>query len=235
MARVTKQPDVRREELLDAALDLCRTAGFDAMSVEQVTTAAGVAKGTFYHYFTSKADLLWQLVGRFGDALFIDLTQTMAACPGTGLTRLRRLMGASAEYKSKHLDALAYAPYLYRDENFALRHRLIGAWRSRTREVLRPVIEQGAGDGSFRIHDIESVTDIVLSLWFDAADHLWERARAAANADAFAEIMLRGSAALWSAQERVLGTPDGSFAITLDPAALAGIKALYPRLDGSKP
>ena len=234
MPRVTKQPDVRRDELLDVALELCRSVGFDAMSVEQVTSAAGVAKGTFYHYFSSKADLLWQLVSRFGDSLFAVLTTTMAATEGTGLARLRRLMDASSAYKARHLDAVSYASYLYRDENFALRHRLFAAWLGRTREVLLPVIEQGVQDGSFQVDDAEGATDVVLSLWFDAADRLWERARSAPDAEGFADTMVRGSAALWSAQERVLGTPRGSLTINLDKAVTDSMKSLYHQLDGSR-
>lgn len=74
MARVTKAPDVRREELLDVALKLCMSVGFDAMSVEQITATAGVAKGTFYHYFRSKDDLEAQLVRRFGESLLAHLS-----------------------------------------------------------------------------------------------------------------------------------------------------------------
>ena len=74
MARVTKAPEVRREELLDVAFELCRSHGFEAMSVEQVTQSAGVAKGTFYHYFSSKDDLQVQLVRRLGEALFDHLS-----------------------------------------------------------------------------------------------------------------------------------------------------------------
>ncbi len=71
--RITKDPDVRREELLDIALDLCRTQGFDALRVEQVVQRAGVAKGTFYHYFASKDAVLEALVQRFGEGLFGQL------------------------------------------------------------------------------------------------------------------------------------------------------------------
>lgn len=234
MARVTKQAGVRREELLDTALDLCRDLGFDAMSVEQVTERAGVAKGTFYHYFASKSDLLWQLVDRFGESLFTTLTHTMEQAQGNGLDRLRALMQASASYKLEHLDALAYAPHLYRDENFALRHRLFGAWSARTREALLPVVELGRRDGSFEVDDPEGATDVILALWFDYADRLWERARSAPDEDAFAGIMLRGSAAMWTAQERVLGVPTGSFSVAIEPAAITGMKTLYHELDGSR-
>ena len=47
-----------KQKLLDAADALAKEKGFDAMSVDDIVAACGVAKGTFYHYFDSKADLL---------------------------------------------------------------------------------------------------------------------------------------------------------------------------------
>ena len=54
-------PDVRRAELLEAALCVLRRRGPMNARVEDVTEAAGVAKGTFYLYFPSWDDLLVEI------------------------------------------------------------------------------------------------------------------------------------------------------------------------------
>ena len=54
-------PDVRRAELLEAALFVLRDQGPMNARVEDVTEAAGVAKGTFYLYFPSWDDLLVEI------------------------------------------------------------------------------------------------------------------------------------------------------------------------------
>jgi TetR/AcrR family transcriptional repressor of nem operon len=46
-----------RTRLLDAATWAIRARGFDATSVEDLCTAAGVTKGAFFHHFRSKEDL----------------------------------------------------------------------------------------------------------------------------------------------------------------------------------
>jgi len=51
-------PPVRRLELIEAALRVLRTRGPEDARVEDVTEAAGAAKGTFYLYFASWDDLL---------------------------------------------------------------------------------------------------------------------------------------------------------------------------------
>ena len=37
-----------RKKLIETALNLLRDKGFDSINVEEITKAAGVAKGTFY-------------------------------------------------------------------------------------------------------------------------------------------------------------------------------------------
>lgn len=51
-------PEARRVELLEAALSVLRNRGPTNARVEDVTDAAGAAKGTFYLYFSSWEDLL---------------------------------------------------------------------------------------------------------------------------------------------------------------------------------
>lgn len=48
----------RKERLYLAAVDLFRQQGFDETRVEEITQAAGVAKGTFFNYFPAKEDVL---------------------------------------------------------------------------------------------------------------------------------------------------------------------------------
>jgi AcrR family transcriptional regulator len=228
--RVTKAPEVRREELLDLALELCRTQGYEAMSVEQVTQAAGVAKGTFYHYFSSKADLQTQIVRRFGASLFDHLNTAAGLAEGSAAARLRAIMDAAAAYKARHADT-SQAAFLYRDENFALRHRLFEEWRDQARRVLLPVITDGVADGSMHVASAGGATDIVLLLWLDAADQLWARAVKEPDADAFTQVMVAGSISVLQAMERVLGLPDGTFAMPLGPEVLHLLAQLHAKLD----
>ena len=54
MARTVKEPDVRRNEILDVAQQFFYTKGYEQTSVHDIIDQIGIAKGTFYHYFGSK-------------------------------------------------------------------------------------------------------------------------------------------------------------------------------------
>ena len=50
-----------RQKLLDTTENLLKTNGFNALSVDDITKEAGVAKGTFYVYFKHKEDIIAEI------------------------------------------------------------------------------------------------------------------------------------------------------------------------------
>jgi AcrR family transcriptional regulator len=67
--RITKRPEERREDLLDAAARVFARKSIAQTTVSDITESAGVAKGTFYLYFDSKEHLLGALKQRFADQM----------------------------------------------------------------------------------------------------------------------------------------------------------------------
>lgn len=62
MARIVKDPDERRSELIASAQQLFYTKGYEHTTVSDIVKAVGVAQGTFYYYFESKMAILEALV-----------------------------------------------------------------------------------------------------------------------------------------------------------------------------
>src|SRR6516225_4876557 len=54
-----------RDLLLDTGLRVLHKRGFNATSVQDITDAAGVPKGSFYNHFESKEDLALQALERY--------------------------------------------------------------------------------------------------------------------------------------------------------------------------
>ena len=51
-----------RQRIMDAALELFGTYGYQGTSISKIAQAAGVSKGLMYNYFSSKQDLLQAIV-----------------------------------------------------------------------------------------------------------------------------------------------------------------------------
>jgi AcrR family transcriptional regulator len=58
-----------KSKLMDASLELFKERGYAAVTVDDITQAAGVAKGTFYTYFATKSDIIaeefWRIDGYY--------------------------------------------------------------------------------------------------------------------------------------------------------------------------
>ena len=62
--RRTQPAEVRVDDLMSAAAALFIAKGIEATTIDDIVARAGVAKGTFYHYFSTKADVIIALRAR---------------------------------------------------------------------------------------------------------------------------------------------------------------------------
>lgn len=69
--RIIKEADIRKNEILDAAGILFTEKGYENTSVTDIMNAVGIAKGTLYHHYKSKEDILNALIKRQTDDIFL--------------------------------------------------------------------------------------------------------------------------------------------------------------------
>jgi TetR/AcrR family transcriptional repressor of nem operon len=61
-----------KRKLVDAGMNLMRARGFNATTVDDVCTAAGVTKGGFFHYFKSKDEIAKAALAHFHEGKVKD-------------------------------------------------------------------------------------------------------------------------------------------------------------------
>lgn len=90
----------RRQKIVDAARVLFAKHGYEATSIEQITTTAGMASGAFYTYFRSKRQLLLVLMDELLERLeSLDLRPGDDAQVRNGLRRfLSAVFRADIDY-----------------------------------------------------------------------------------------------------------------------------------------
>ncbi|MGO1118838.1 TetR/AcrR family transcriptional regulator [Rhodovibrionaceae bacterium A322] len=80
-----------KEKLLESGLTLFYQQGFSATGVQEITSHAGVPKGSFYNYFASKEDFVTQVLALYTDWATGYLEENLMQGPGSPLARFRRL------------------------------------------------------------------------------------------------------------------------------------------------
>jgi len=211
--RVVKAADDRRAELLDVALRLFLTRGYERVAVQDITDAVGVAKGTFYHYFASKADLLSQVCERQTAVLLAGAERLVADTPGDAVSRMRAVIGHMWGWKRDNLEmAEQYSRVLYADENQALRLKLRGA-ADAFQPLLVGIVAQGKREGSFAVDDPAAATRAMMWLWQGLSEWMMPRLLGGGDPEAVADELLAASRAADRATERILGVRAGSLGV----------------------
>ncbi|OPJ62430.1 TetR/AcrR family transcriptional regulator [Clostridium oryzae] len=71
MTNRAKQAETTKKKIYKCGVKLMTKYGFDKISVEQISKAAGVSVGTYYYYFKSKFDLFKEIYKQ-GDDYFLN-------------------------------------------------------------------------------------------------------------------------------------------------------------------
>lgn len=100
MARISKPPEMRRQELLDTAMDLFAKQGYEETSMGDIAKAAGVAQGLCYRYFDSKQKLFQEAMAQYVRACCADFLPIIHDRSLTIRQRLERMAQAVLETDS---------------------------------------------------------------------------------------------------------------------------------------
>ncbi len=127
MPRTVKQPEERRQEILDVAMGLFTTRGYDAVSMRDIARAANITPGLVYHYFDSKQNLF----NAAFDAYVVECSRELICVlddPDVELSRkLDVLFSQAADEQSQRYHAFFHAAgnRMFHDHlSFALCKRL---------------------------------------------------------------------------------------------------------------
>jgi AcrR family transcriptional regulator len=149
-----RQPEVRPDQILDAAQRLLLEMGPTATTMDAVAAAAGVGKGTIYHYYASKSDLLSALRARY---LQRTISQAEMAAQGgrsgTVLEHIERFVEAlldSTVANGALIWILFHQTATEEDELAAVQ------------DVMLALIREGNKAGEFNIADPEFTTQFLI-------------------------------------------------------------------------
>ena len=139
----------RRDELLQLAAEMIAERGLRATTVRDIADAAGILSGSLYHHFSSKEEMVDEVLRDFLDWLFGRYQRIIDSEPDP-LERLRGLFLASFDaIEHRHAQVVIYqdeANRLSSQERFSY----VGDRNRQQRKMWIDVLKQGIDEGYFR-------------------------------------------------------------------------------------
>jgi AcrR family transcriptional regulator len=152
--RPTFTETARRAQLIECAIETIATLGYIQASLAQIATSADISKSAITYYFTSKEELIAQVITAIYDDAAAYIGPRIAAQPSATL-RLQAYIEAHVEYISAHLTqmmALMEIAVNFRTDDGKLRNR--AATAERARAPLEALLRNGQQEGDFRDFDV---------------------------------------------------------------------------------
>jgi AcrR family transcriptional regulator len=214
MVRVVKTHQERKNELLDTAQMLFYKNGYESTSVADVIDAVNIAKGTFYHYFKSKRDLLDQIIDRIAQNIDAIIDKVLHEPEENAIVELNNIYQEIGEYKVQEKKVLIMMTRaLYNDNNIILRTKLTRKRIDIVAPRLSKVITRGISEKLFNTGDPDHVSELILNMGTPLAEKFAEYVlNDQLNQETMNEY-LSFCKSYEKAVEKVLGAPEDSLNI----------------------
>jgi AcrR family transcriptional regulator len=162
----TKPPEERRDDLMNAAQKLFLENGIAATTIDQITSAANVAKGTFYLHFRSKEDVLGALRERFVQDYLAGLAAALDGCDANDWNE--RLAAWVRAGICGYLDAVALHDIVFHEYNPDAREQSAG---DAVFDHLESLIDAGTKAGAWAVDDPQRTAVFLFYGLHGAVDH----------------------------------------------------------------
>jgi len=144
--RVVKDPDVRREELIDIAEELFLENGYEETPVSDIVKKAHVAQGTFYYYFKSKDEILDAITDRYLNE-FANLVEEQVQ--RDDINAVEKMINAFKSGSRFSLGRKNLMLYLHEERNALLHLKIERKSFPLIIPLFEKIIEQGVKEGLF--------------------------------------------------------------------------------------
>ena len=204
MVRTVKKPEERRQEIIATARELFETKDYEKTTMQNVMDKLGIAKGTIYHYFKSKEELLEAVIADAVAEYIAGMQTILDTAEGNALDKMHILImaGQVSEEQGEILG------HLHHPGNVGMHTRQLAVTLTGLAPLYAVVIQQGCEEGVFQTeHPLESAELILIGIQFltDLGIHPWQ-----------SEDLMRRVMAFPALIEAQLHAPKGSFAFLLE-------------------
>jgi len=201
MVRLVKDPEIRRNELINAAEELFIKTGYEPTAISDIVKKVGVAQGTFYYYFKSKEDILNTIIERYIDDIKVGVEAIAAENDINAIEKIMAFFGFLNNIdqgKEKLID------YFHEDQNVHLLARFEKNVPSNIIPPFCQMIEEGVQEDLFDAKYPETAALSIIGTTFAISHWMYDKEDRAGSTK---KIM----AAIFDLIEKILGAEPGIF------------------------
>lgn len=188
--------------------------GYERTSIQDIIDEVDIAKGTFYHYFRSKTDLLDSVVSRMFSAAMSGIIREIQTSQRGSIDKFRKLFRSIALWKVQNRDLFReLITVLYRDENIVLRHRMMTHSIALLIPVLTDIISDGIEEGEFHVESPYDSAVVILNLSSAMGESIGTTMAQRMGDPGLAEDISRSIKVHERAIERILGARENTLKI----------------------
>ena len=197
--RIVKEHDERKNEIIDTAAALFTDKGYEQCRINDILNSIGIAKGTFYHYFKSKEDVLDAAVTKMSEQISIQVQGIAAKKEIPPSDRIIQILLATrvTDYTGK-----ALIQEMHKTQNALLHQKTLVSVITMLTPVFTEIVEEGNASGIFQCkyprENIQILLSATLTLLDDGIFRL-DKTQAAKIFEAIVYTM-----------EKMLGVKEGS-------------------------
>jgi AcrR family transcriptional regulator len=149
MEKISKTAQRTKIAIMDSALALFNERGFDSVTVEEITNRAGVAKGSFYTYFSTKSDIIvdefWKI-----DAYYAEYSERNLKRYKTAREKLLAFTRAQMRYV-RDVIGLQNLKILYANQTIQPgSNKIIMSEERQWVKIISEIMQEGQDGGEFR-------------------------------------------------------------------------------------
>ena len=93
--RDVKDPEIRRAEIMDAAMLLFMEKGYTNTTTQDIVDKVNISRGLLYYHFKNKEDILYCLVERYSEKLLRDIHVIVNDDDKTAIEKIRDFIDAT--------------------------------------------------------------------------------------------------------------------------------------------
>lgn len=203
--RVSKKHDVRLNEILDAAELLFIQKGYEKATVNDILEKVDIGKGTFYHYFKSKEEVMNAVIERMKDHV-VNTAQSIA--DDQTMNAHEKLRNIILSLNISDSPDGPMIEELHQPSNAQMHQKSIVETIKDTAPILAEVVKQGVREGIYNTpYPLETMEFILAAnqTIFDEGIFRWKPEEVAFRAVAFTHNI-----------ELLLGAAEGSFNFVIE-------------------